>query len=320
MRRWATSQAAGAIERRHRPAGRSFAAIMARRLHHGRGAGNSLHEIAPRRSFPAILYFVSVYFQWSNSQAQARMRGRWRGRVDRRVGMMKQVFLPYHLILIVARIMGYSVIRAGNARTRAAAVVSWLTPYRWACARFVQGVRAGRLSCRPDHRGLRPAGHHVWGLLAARVGAPVQSNLCLDLAEIKPASGAVLRECAIAILLGHGDAHDRGPYCGAPPSRRGARVSEIEFRADGAFFVFYFAWSGHHAAVALAVTPRRHLGPQIRWRPRWRRSRSGLRLHVSLHVLLQFGLLLDGTGRSHPRRRHATFGVFLLSAAVQGCL
>jgi len=81
-------------------------------------------EIAVAAILPAVLYFASVFFMVDFEAAKLGMRGM-------RDDELKQVylFLPI-IILIYALFAGYSVIRAGALATIAAAVVSWLTPYR----------------------------------------------------------------------------------------------------------------------------------------------------------------------------------------------
>jgi len=80
---------------------------------------------------PAILYFASVYFMVDFAALRNRMTGLPRDELPRFVTLAKQVylFIPI-IILLYALFSGYSVIRAGTLAMGAAAVVSWLTPYR----------------------------------------------------------------------------------------------------------------------------------------------------------------------------------------------
>jgi len=88
-------------------------------------------EIAVAAILPAVLYFVSVFFMVDFEAAKLGMRGMRDDELPKLKQMLKQVylFLPI-IILIYALFAGYSVIRAGALATIAAAVVSWLTPYR----------------------------------------------------------------------------------------------------------------------------------------------------------------------------------------------
>jgi len=88
-------------------------------------------EIAVAAILPAVLYFASVFFMVDFEAAKLGMRGMRDDELPKFKKMLKQVylFLPI-IILIYALFAGYSVIRAGALATIAAAVVSWLTPYR----------------------------------------------------------------------------------------------------------------------------------------------------------------------------------------------
>jgi TRAP transporter 4TM/12TM fusion protein len=80
---------------------------------------------------PAILYFASVYFMVDFAALRNGMSGLPRDELPRFATLAKQVylFIPI-IILLYALFSGYSVIRAGTLAMGAAAVVSWLTPYR----------------------------------------------------------------------------------------------------------------------------------------------------------------------------------------------
>ena len=117
-------------------------------------------EIAIAAIIPSVLYFVSVYFMVDFEAAKLGMRGMRQeelpdlGKLDRQAFL----FLPI-LILIIALFMGYSVIRAGTLATVAAAVVSWLTPYRMGPRAIPQSA-----PCAGSGRGRRtgPAARWCW--------------------------------------------------------------------------------------------------------------------------------------------------------------
>ncbi|MEM8541640.1 MAG: TRAP transporter fused permease subunit, partial [Pseudomonadota bacterium] len=127
-----SSKVAGAVEAAASTGGQIMPPIM------GAGAfimaevtGIPYQEIAIAAIIPAVLYYVSVYFMVDFEAAKLGMRGMKKEELPVFAELVKQVylFIPI-IILIVALFMGYSVIRAGTLATVAAAVVSWLTPYR----------------------------------------------------------------------------------------------------------------------------------------------------------------------------------------------
>ncbi|MEM1378888.1 MAG: TRAP transporter fused permease subunit, partial [Pseudomonadota bacterium] len=127
-----SKQVSGAVEAAASTGGQIMPPIM------GAGAfimaevtGIPYTEIAIAAILPAVLYYVSVYFMVDFEAAKLGMRGMKSEELPQFNQMVKQVylFIPI-IILIVALFMGYSVIRAGTLATVAAAVVSWLTPYR----------------------------------------------------------------------------------------------------------------------------------------------------------------------------------------------
>jgi TRAP transporter 4TM/12TM fusion protein len=88
-------------------------------------------EIVVAAIIPAVLYFASVYFMVDFAAVRNGMTGLPRSELPRFADLAKQIylFLPI-IILIYALFAGYSVIRAGTLAMAAAAVVSWLTPYK----------------------------------------------------------------------------------------------------------------------------------------------------------------------------------------------
>lgn len=88
-------------------------------------------EIVIAAIIPAVLYFVSVYFMVDKTALKLGMKGLPREELPQFRQLARQVFLFFPVvILIFALFAGYSVIRAGTLAMGAAAVVSWLTPYR----------------------------------------------------------------------------------------------------------------------------------------------------------------------------------------------
>jgi TRAP transporter 4TM/12TM fusion protein len=93
--------------------------------------GIAYTDIVIAAIIPAILYFLSVYFMVDNEALKKGMKGLPRNELPEFRKLAKQVFLFIPIIILIgALFVGYSVIRAGTLAMGAAAVVSWLTPYR----------------------------------------------------------------------------------------------------------------------------------------------------------------------------------------------
>src|SRR5690606_36930330 len=126
------ARSAGAIEATASSGGQILPPIM------GAGAfimaevtGIPYTEIVIAAIIPAVLYFASVYFMVDLQAARIGMKGLPKEELPRFAVLARQVylFLPI-VILIYTLFAGYSVIRAGTMAMAAAAVVSWLTPYK----------------------------------------------------------------------------------------------------------------------------------------------------------------------------------------------
>ncbi len=93
--------------------------------------GLAYRDIVIAAIIPAILYFASVYFMVDKEALKKGMKGLPREELPEFRKLAKQVFLFIPIIILIgALFFGYSVIRAGTLSMGAAAVVSWLTPYR----------------------------------------------------------------------------------------------------------------------------------------------------------------------------------------------
>ncbi|MEX1057326.1 MAG: TRAP transporter fused permease subunit, partial [Natronospirillum sp.] len=93
--------------------------------------GISYTEIVIAAIIPALLYFLSVYFMVDKEALKNNMKGIPRDELPKFKALAKKSFLFIPIVILLAALfMGYSVIRAGTLAMGAAAVVSWLTPYR----------------------------------------------------------------------------------------------------------------------------------------------------------------------------------------------
>jgi TRAP transporter 4TM/12TM fusion protein len=93
--------------------------------------GIPYRDIVIAAIIPAALYFISVYFMVDKEALKNGMKGLPRNELPEFAKLARQVFLFIPIVILIgALFMGYSVIRAGTLSMGAAAVVSWLTPFR----------------------------------------------------------------------------------------------------------------------------------------------------------------------------------------------
>jgi len=311
---------AGAIEAAASTGGQIMPPIM------GAGAfimaevtGIPYTEIAAAAIIPAILYFVSVYFMVDLEAAKLGMRGMREDELPKVRQLMKQVFLFIPIvILIVALFMGYSVIRAGTLATAAAAVVSWLTPYRMGLRSIIKAFELAGIMSIQIIAVCACAGIIVGVISLTGVGARF-SNLLLDLAGVSQLLALFFAMC-IAILLGMGMPTTAAYAVAAAVVAPGLVNLGIPL-LTAHFFVFYFA-------VVSAITPpvalASYAAAGISGANPMETSVASFKIGLAAFIVpfmffYNSALLLDGTWPEIIRAgATATFGVFLLSAAVQG--
>ncbi len=311
---------AGAIEAAASTGGQIMPPIM------GAGAfimaeitGIPYTEIAIAAIIPAILYFVSIYFMVDFEAAKLGMRGMREDELPELRTIVRRVFLFLPIIiLIVALFMGYSVIRAGTLATAAAAVVSWLTPYRMGPRSLVKAFEiAGNMSIQIIAV-CACAGIIVGVISLTGVGARF-SNLLLGLAEASQLLALVFAMC-IAILLGMGMPTTAAYAVAASVVAPG--LIELGIPALTAhFFVFYFA-------VVSAITPpvalASYAAAGISGANAMETSVTSFKIGIAAFIVpfmffYNSAILMDGTTFEIARAMiTAVVGVFLLSSGVQG--
>ena len=203
-------------------------------------------EIAIAAIIPAILYFVSVYFMVDFEAAKLGMKGMRQDELPKLAKMVRQVylFIPI-IILITALFAGYSVIRAGTLATIAAAMVSWLTPFRMGPRSILKAFElAGTMSIQIIAV-CACAGIIVGVISLTGVGARF-SALLLGIAESSQLLALFFAMC-IAILLGMGMPTTAAYAVAASVVAPGLVQLGIP-QLTAHFFVFYFA-------VLSAITP-----------------------------------------------------------------
>ncbi len=276
-------------------------------------------DIALAAIIPAILYFVSIYFMVDFEAAKLGMRGMREDELPKFREMARRVylFLPI-VILIFALFMGYSVIRAGTYATAAAAVVSWLTPYRMGPRSIARAFElAGYMSIQIIAV-CACAGIIVGVISLTGVGARF-STVLLDIADANQLLALFFAMC-ISILLGMGMPTTAAYAVAASVVAPGLVQLGIP-QLTAHFFVFYFA-------VVSAITPpvalASYAAAGISGANPMATSVASFKIGISAFIVpfmffYNSALLMDGTWIEVIRAGlTATFGVFLLSSGVQG--
>ncbi|NRB00212.1 MAG: TRAP transporter fused permease subunit [Rhodobacteraceae bacterium] len=203
-------------------------------------------EIAVAAIIPAVLYFVSVYFMVDFEAAKLGMRGMREDELPKFKKMVQQVylFLPI-IILIYALFQGYSVIRAGTLATVAAAVISWLTPFRMGPREIFEAFKLAGIMSIQIIAVCACAGIIVGVISLTGVGARFSAVL-LGIAENSQLLALFFAMC-ISILLGMGMPTTAAYAVAASVVAPGLVQLGIP-QLTAHFFVFYFA-------VLSAITP-----------------------------------------------------------------
>ncbi|MEM9784778.1 MAG: TRAP transporter fused permease subunit, partial [Pseudomonadota bacterium] len=324
---------AGAVEAAASTGGQIMPPIM------GAGAfimaeitGIPYQEIAIAAIIPAVLYFASIYFMVDFEAAKLGMRGMREDELPKLAKMIRQVYLFVPIIILIyALFLGYSVIRAGTLATIAAAVVSWLP--------MVLQRTLGWPSDGSTPMGLRSvlkafeiagvmsiqiiavcacAGIIVGVISLTGVGARFSSVL-LDLAAASQLLALFFAMC-IAILLGMGMPTTAAYAVAASVVAPGLVQLGIP-QLTAHFFVFYFA-------VVSAITPpvalASYAAAGISGANPMETSVASFKIGIAAFIVpfmffYNAALLMDGTWFEVSRAGlTAVFGVFLLSAGVQG--
>jgi TRAP transporter 4TM/12TM fusion protein len=311
---------AGAVEAAASTGGQIMPPIM------GAGAfimaeitGIAYQDIAIAAIIPAILYFVSIYFMVDFEAAKLGMRGMREDELPKLKEMVRRVFLFLPIIILIAALfMGYSVIRAGTLATASAAVVSWLTPYRMGFRSIVKAFELAGVMAIQIIAVCACAGIIVGVISLTGVGARF-SSLLLGVAESSQLLALFFAMC-ISILLGMGMPTTAAYAVAASVVAPGLVQLGIPL-LTAHFFVFYFA-------VVSAITPpvalASYAAAGISGANPMETSVASFKIGISAFVVpfmffYNGAILMDGTWFEVIRAGiTATFGVFLLSAGIQG--
>ncbi|MEM0946800.1 MAG: TRAP transporter fused permease subunit [Pseudomonadota bacterium] len=276
-------------------------------------------EIAVAAVIPAVLYFVSVYFMVDFEAAKLGMRGMRDDELPKFNRMVRQVylFIPI-IILIYALFAGYSVIRAGTLATVAAAVVSWLTPFRMGPRGIIKAFElAGTMSIQIIAV-CACAGIIVGVISLTGVGARF-SALLLGIAENSQLLALFFAMC-ISILLGMGMPTTAAYAVAASVVAPGLVQLGIP-QLTAHFFVFYFAvLSAITPPVALASYAAAGISGANPMETSVASFKIGIAAFIVPFMFFYNGaLLMDGSWLEVVRAGiTAVAGVFILSSGVQG--
>ena len=276
-------------------------------------------DIAIAAIIPAVLYFVSIYFMVDFEAAKLGMTGMSEDELPKFRDMIRRVFLFLPIIILIyALFMGYSVIRAGTLATAAAAVVSWLTPYRMGLRSILKAFELAGIMSIQIIAVCACAGIIVGVISLTGVGARFSSVL-LGLADTSQFMALFFAMC-ISILLGMGMPTTAAYAVAASVVAPGLVQLGIP-QLTAHFFVFYFA-------VVSAITPpvalASYAAAGISGANPMETSVASFKIGISAFIVpfmffYNGAILMDGTWIEVIRAAiTAIFGVFLLSSGVQG--
>ena len=311
---------AGAIEAAASTGGQIMPPIM------GAGAfimaeitGVPYTEIAVAAIIPSVLYFVAVYMMVDLEALRTGMKGMRQEDLPSFARLVRQAYLFAPMaILVFALFSGYSVLRAGTLAIAAAAVVSWLTPWRMGPRRLFDALALASAMALQIIAVCAAAGIIVGVIALTGVGARF-SSLLLDLAAANILLALVFA-MAIAIVLGMGMPTTAAYAVAASVVAPGLVQLGVE-PLVAHFFVFFFA-------VISAITPpvalAAYAGAAIAGADPMRTSVESFRFGLTAFIVpfmffYNTALLMQGDpfviGRALLT---AIVGVWLLSQAVQG--
>lgn len=313
-------QTAGAVEAAASTGGQIMPPIM------GAGAfimaevtGIPYTDIAIAAVIPALLYFVSIYFMVDLEAAKLGMRGMREDELPKFRKMARQAFLFLPIVILIAALfMGYSVIRAGTLATAAAAVVSWLTPYRMGWRSILKAFEMAGIMSIQIIAVCACAGIIVGVISLTGVGARF-SNLLLGIAGTSQLLAMIFAMC-ISILLGMG-MPTTAAYAVAASVVAPGLINLGVPTLTAHFFVFYFAVvSAITPPVALASYAAAGISGANPMATSVTSFKMGLSAFIVPFMFFYNGALLMDAEAPVILRATATalVGVFLLSSAVQG--
>ena len=276
-------------------------------------------DIVVAAIIPALLYFMSVYFNVDLAAQKYDMKGIPREQLPKFAKLARQAYLFIPIfILIGALFMNYSVIRAGTLSMVAAAVVSWFTPYKMGWREILYALEISTKMTLQLVAVCAAAGIIVGVIALTGLGTRF-SSLLLGLAENNQII-ALFFAMLVSIVLGMG-MPTTAAYAVAASVIAPGLISMGIAPLTAHFFIFYFAvMSAITPPVALAA----YAGAAIAQSDPMRTSVEAFKMGLAAFIVpfMFFSspeLLMQGTagGIVHVVLG-ALLGVYLLSSAVQG--
>jgi TRAP transporter 4TM/12TM fusion protein len=281
--------------------------------------GIAYSEIVIAAIIPAVLYFASVYFNVDLAAQKFDMKGLPREELPKFSRLARQVFLFIPIVILIgALFMGYSVIRAGTLAMGAAAVVSWLTPFRMGIREILFALEISTKMTLQLVAVCAAAGIIVGVIALTGLGTRF-SALLLGLADNTQIL-ALFFAMVVSIILGMGMPTTAAYAVAASVIAPGLISMGID-PLTAHFFIFYFAvMSAITPPVALAA----YAGAAIAQSDPMRTSVESFKMGLAAFIVpfMFFSspeLLMQGSvmGIIHVAIG-ALLGVYLLSSAVQG--
>lgn len=280
--------------------------------------GIAYADIVVAAIIPALLYFLSVYFMVDLAAQKYGMKGLPREELPQFAKLARQVYLFIPIIILIgALFMGYSVIRAGTLAMAAAAVVSWLTPYKMGVKQILFALEIGTKMTLQLVAVCAAAGIIVGVIALTGIGTRF-SSLLLGLAEQNQLA-ALFFAMVVSIVLGMGMPTTAAYAVAASVIAPGLIQLGIPV-LTAHFFIFYFA-------VMSAITPpvalASYAGAAIAQSDPMKTSVESFKIGLAAFVVpFMFftspALLMEGTwGEIIHVVISASLGIFLLAAAVQ---
>ncbi|WP_103333465.1 TRAP transporter permease [Pseudotabrizicola formosa] len=280
--------------------------------------GIAYSDIVVAAIIPALLYFVSVYFNVDLMAQKFNMKGLPREELPQFRKLAKQVFLFIPIIILIgALFMGYSVIRAGTLAMASAAVVSWLTPHKMGVKEILFALEISTKMTLQLVAVCAAAGIIVGVIALTGLGTRF-SSLLLGLAENNQML-ALFFAMVVSIVLGMGMPTTAAYAVAASVIAPGLISLGID-TLTAHFFIFYFAvMSAITPPVALAA----YAGAAIARSDPMKTSVESFKMGMAAFVVpfMFFSspeLLMQGEWLNIIHVvAGALLGVFLLSSAVQ---
>ncbi|MGO4887023.1 TRAP transporter permease [Anaerobacillus sp. MEB173] len=282
--------------------------------------GIKYSEIIIAATIPALLYFLSVYFMVDFQALKENMKGLSRKELPPLSGIMKQAYLFIPIILLIGALLsGYSVIRSGTVAILACLIISWVNPKtRMDLKKVLAALELGMKNVIGLLAVCAAAGIIVGVIALTGVGLRFSSML-LSVADQNTLLALVFA-MGISILLGMGMPTTAAYAVAASVVAPGLIQIGIEPLFAHMFVFYYAVMSAITPPVALAA----YAAAGVAGTDPFKTGVTAFKLGIAAFIvpfmfmyspqLMMFGSL----GEIALATLTASFGIYLLSASVQG--